>query len=381
MPNTPNIALPYIVTAQAQKEVTHNNALNIIDMLLVPRALDRDLATPPGSPAVGAVYIIAASATGAWAGRSGQIAGFYNGWVFEVPASGQRMFVLDENVVVEFDGTSWVAPRTYAAGGTTALPGLSFAADTDTGFTNSTANEIQIVTNGAARGAVFAGGQITLGDTATAENNAAIRISQISVNTPCLQAGAGIASVFVGNSTASFTNGSAYVGFNAARSASNAWTFTGDGTRNGGAVIDGRMDGALRVFARATSSGSTVTDTDSTTAGNERMQVQNTLISMGGPLGTEAMRVVRTTSQVNRVEAVGAVTGSGPIVRANGSDTNVDLLLQPRGTGQIGLTLDASLLVTTVGAAGAANALPANPVGYLRVKLNGTTRKIPYYND
>lgn len=36
---------------------------------------------------------------------------------------------------------------------------------------------------------------------------------------------------------------------------------------------------------------------------------------------------------------------------------------------------------TTVGAAGAASALPANPTGYLRVVINGTTRKIPYYAD
>lgn len=36
---------------------------------------------------------------------------------------------------------------------------------------------------------------------------------------------------------------------------------------------------------------------------------------------------------------------------------------------------------TTVGAAGAASALPATPTGYLRVVINGTTRKIPYYAD
>ena len=35
---------------------------------------------------------------------------------------------------------------------------------------------------------------------------------------------------------------------------------------------------------------------------------------------------------------------------------------------------------TTVGAAGAASALPANPVGYLIVNIAGTDRKVPYYN-
>lgn len=36
---------------------------------------------------------------------------------------------------------------------------------------------------------------------------------------------------------------------------------------------------------------------------------------------------------------------------------------------------------TTVGAAGAASAPPATPDGYLRMAINGTTKKIPYYAD
>lgn len=35
----------------------------------------------------------------------------------------------------------------------------------------------------------------------------------------------------------------------------------------------------------------------------------------------------------------------------------------------------------TVGAAGSASALPANPSGYLRININGTIQKIPYYAD
>lgn len=35
---------------------------------------------------------------------------------------------------------------------------------------------------------------------------------------------------------------------------------------------------------------------------------------------------------------------------------------------------------TTVGAAGGATALPTNPLGYIIVSINGTPRKIPYYN-
>lgn len=35
---------------------------------------------------------------------------------------------------------------------------------------------------------------------------------------------------------------------------------------------------------------------------------------------------------------------------------------------------------TTVGATGAASALPANPLGYMLVTINGTSARIPYYN-
>jgi hypothetical protein len=44
------------------------------------------------------------------------------------------------------------------------------------------------------------------------------------------------------------------------------------------------------------------------------------------------------------------------------------------------VTVTSATTATTVGAAGAASALPATPVGYLVVNINGTARKIPYYN-
>jgi hypothetical protein len=44
------------------------------------------------------------------------------------------------------------------------------------------------------------------------------------------------------------------------------------------------------------------------------------------------------------------------------------------------ITLSSSTTATTVGSAGAASALPATPEGYLVVNINGTARKIPFYN-
>lgn len=70
--------------------------------------IDKDLTAPPGSPAVGDVYIIAASATGLWAGHDQQVA-YWNGinWDFTVPSEGYTLYVIDEDVRYTFNGTTW----------------------------------------------------------------------------------------------------------------------------------------------------------------------------------------------------------------------------------------------------------------------------------
>ena len=107
---TPNLSLPYLIAAQAQKHVTHNEALRALDAVVQISVLDRDLATPPASPAEGARYIVAASPTGAWSGHAGQIAAFQdNAWMFYAPREGWLAWVADENVLLAHDGAAWIA--------------------------------------------------------------------------------------------------------------------------------------------------------------------------------------------------------------------------------------------------------------------------------
>lgn len=75
---------------------------------------DRNLATPPALPADGDTYIIAASASGAWAGKSGHVAVWVAGtpagsWVFGAPCTGWVAFVEDENKLTAFYGGQWSA--------------------------------------------------------------------------------------------------------------------------------------------------------------------------------------------------------------------------------------------------------------------------------
>lgn len=73
---------------------------------------DRDLATPPGSPANGDSYIIAASPTGAWTGHAGKIAVWNTDpatdlWEIYTPREGYVAWIDDENVMVAHDGSAW----------------------------------------------------------------------------------------------------------------------------------------------------------------------------------------------------------------------------------------------------------------------------------
>lgn len=73
---------------------------------------DRNLTAPPGSPANGDTYIVAASPTGAWAGKAGQVAVYDSAalaWVFGVPRTGWVCFIEDEAKLAAFYGGAWSA--------------------------------------------------------------------------------------------------------------------------------------------------------------------------------------------------------------------------------------------------------------------------------
>jgi len=71
--------------------------------------LDKDLATPPGSPSTGDRYIVAASGTGAWSGHDNDIAE-WNGssWDFTTKDEGMAAWVEDEDKLYVYNGSAWV---------------------------------------------------------------------------------------------------------------------------------------------------------------------------------------------------------------------------------------------------------------------------------
>lgn len=121
MATTNNLSLTLVDQSQAQKEVTVNAALSRIDAVLNTGATDKDLATPPGSPTEGVVYIVAASATGAWSGKGGQVAYYNSGWKFIVPKEGFSLWVKDEDAFYVYDGTNWLMQSSGGGLGKTAI--------------------------------------------------------------------------------------------------------------------------------------------------------------------------------------------------------------------------------------------------------------------
>src|SRR6056297_742498 len=133
---SPTLALPYLQPAQAQKHVTHNEALRILDALTQLSVLSATLADPPALPNAGDCYILPLGPSGDWAGQSGKLA-VYDGtaWQFLAPASGWRADVTPTGEMLRFDGIGWVA----------ALPVLQNLPQLGVGTTADTTNRLAVV--------------------------------------------------------------------------------------------------------------------------------------------------------------------------------------------------------------------------------------------
>jgi hypothetical protein len=128
---TPHLGLPLIAAGQAQKHVTHNEAISQLDALVQLACLDKDLAAPPANPAEGDRYLITASSPpGAWAGLSGQVVRFADGaWAGVTPAAGWLAYLLDEKELYVFDGQAWLILRTAPAATSSDRLGVNTQAD------------------------------------------------------------------------------------------------------------------------------------------------------------------------------------------------------------------------------------------------------------
>ena len=99
-----------------------------LDQLVQPAVKSRTTTAPPGSPIEGDTYIVAPSATGAWAGKDGKFACWLNGaWSYRTPADGWLAYVVDAGMLAVHQSGAWsnlVLLEDYAEG--TWTPALNF---------------------------------------------------------------------------------------------------------------------------------------------------------------------------------------------------------------------------------------------------------------
>lgn len=109
MANTSQFELPLLAGGQAQKNVTVNEALSILDAVAQLRIVSANQFTPPPSVADGEAYAVPANAVGDWADQGGSIAVSCNGgWRFLTPKAGWRAYNVETGTNQLFDGTGWL---------------------------------------------------------------------------------------------------------------------------------------------------------------------------------------------------------------------------------------------------------------------------------
>ena len=111
MENTDRLNLPYLMAAQAQKHVTHNEALRMLDALVHLSVTSRALSTPPSEPEESEAFLVAVGGSDAWQGHDGEVAVFVDGfWMFHAVQEGWLVWISDEAVFLIYNGTNWLAP-------------------------------------------------------------------------------------------------------------------------------------------------------------------------------------------------------------------------------------------------------------------------------
>ncbi|MGD9982086.1 MAG: DUF2793 domain-containing protein [Hyphomonadaceae bacterium] len=108
---TTNLHLPYLQSGQAQKHVTVNESLTLLDALVQLSAVSATTAEQPSTPADGAVYLLPPGKTGAaWGGMAdGALAHHRAGaWSAIAPHEGFVCWVSDADKLLIYSGSAWL---------------------------------------------------------------------------------------------------------------------------------------------------------------------------------------------------------------------------------------------------------------------------------
>lgn len=109
MADTNRLGLPFLAAAQAQKHVTVNDALRMLDGIVQATIFDTRPNPPAGQPA-GRCFIVASGGTAEWTGWDGDIAMWADGtWYRIIAAEGFRVWDSSADELLVHTGGAWVS--------------------------------------------------------------------------------------------------------------------------------------------------------------------------------------------------------------------------------------------------------------------------------
>ena len=90
-------------------------------------------------------------------------------------------------------------------------------------------------------------------------------------------------------------------------------------------------------------------------AGMEALRLAPGSVTLGGPAGAHGLEVAAPPGTAGRLRAQGAAAGAGPALQAVGPDSQLDLMLEAKGTGTVQLRTGAGTQAAAANAPGAVN--------------------------
>jgi hypothetical protein len=109
MDTSPRFGLPLIMAAQAQKHLTHNEALALLEVLVQPVVQDMAALEPPAQPVESSCVVVGPDATGTFGGHDGALAvRLTDAWHFFMPEAGWMVIHAADRQAHVYDGNGWV---------------------------------------------------------------------------------------------------------------------------------------------------------------------------------------------------------------------------------------------------------------------------------
>jgi len=106
---TDRLKLPLLAVAQAQKEMTHNEALALADVAIQAVVVAVAPASVPATPAVGQCWIVGSAPTGDWAGHADAMACWTSGgWRFLAAFEGLQAWSLADGATIRRGAGGWI---------------------------------------------------------------------------------------------------------------------------------------------------------------------------------------------------------------------------------------------------------------------------------